>query len=254
MEHLFEKDVLPSLRRHLGPQRTRSMGLTCFGLAESVLAERCADLLHRRRTVKVGTRVDRGVIWLSVRGTGKAAGGVEAVHGELLERLGPHVASAQGESLQGAVIDLAAKRGDTLAVAESCTAGLATALLADVPGASLVLRGGVTAYANDVQRTALGVPADLLRRHGAVSGPVAEAMARGVRRRLRSDRAVSITGVAGPGGGTKRKPVGLVWFAVAGPEGVHSVRRVLPGDRAFIRGLAAHTALDLLRRALEGQT
>jgi nicotinamide-nucleotide amidase len=148
------------------------------------------------------------------------------------------------------VLSLCRERGLTLATAESCTGGLVAARLTNVPGSSDVFLGGVVAYADAVKRAELGVPADVLEAHGAVSAETAAAMARGARERLRTDVAVSVTGVAGPGGGTAEKPVGLVYAHAAGPDGERAVDFSLRGDRESIRRRATATALHLVRRLL----
>ncbi len=138
------------------------------------------------------------------------------------------------------------------ATAESCTGGLVAAALTDVPGVSACYLGGVVSYANSVKHGVLGVPETVLETVGAVSAECAEAMARGVRERLGADLAVSTTGIAGPGGGTPTKPVGLVYFGVADRDGARSFRRVFPGDRAAVRAQAVATALSLLLEAARG--
>lgn len=137
-------------------------------------------------------------------------------------------------------------RGWRLALAESCTGGLVAARITAVPGASAVLIGGVVAYHNDVKRDLLGVPAELLASCGAVSTETALAMARGVRQLLRADLAASVTGIAGPGGGSEAKPVGLVFVAVAGPAHADVERCVLGGSREEVRAQAVEKALTLL--------
>jgi PncC family amidohydrolase len=138
------------------------------------------------------------------------------------------------------------ERGFTVATAESCTGGLVAHLLTEIPGSSRYVRGGVVAYADDVKRTELAVPAEVLAAHGAVSAQVALAMAEGVRRRLGTDLGVGVTGVAGPDGGSDAKPVGLVYVAVAG-IGPAEVRRCLwPGDRSENKRLSAAAALEML--------
>ncbi len=146
------------------------------------------------------------------------------------------------------VLDLLRARGLTLATAESCTGGLVAARLTDVPGASDVFVGSIVAYSNEVKAEQLGVPEDVLAEHGAVSEEVAAALARGARARLGADVAVAVTGVAGPGGGTAEKPVGLVFLHAAGPDGELARRLDFPGDRGTIRGRAAVAALHLVRR------
>jgi nicotinamide-nucleotide amidase len=148
------------------------------------------------------------------------------------------------------VLDLCRERGLTLGTAESCTGGLVAARLTSVPGASDAFQGAVVAYSDEVKAAELGVPEALLVEHGAVSAPVAEAMARGARKRLGVDVAVSVTGVAGPGGGTAEKPVGLVYLHAAGPDGELAAEFDLPGDRDTIRGRASVSALHLVRRLL----
>jgi len=153
-------------------------------------------------------------------------------------------------SIQELVLESCRSQGLTLGTAESCTGGLVAARLTSVPGSSDVFRGSVVAYENDVKERALGVPSELLAEHGAVSAEVAAAMARGLRERLDVDVAVSITGVAGPGGGTLARPVGLVFVHVAGPTGEASVRIEIPGEREWIRARSAVVALHLLRHHL----
>lgn len=183
-----------------------------------------------------------------------AAAGPDALPPEL----GPALDAALGdgvyadrlEGLNDVVVAALRDRGATLAVAESCTGGLLGAAITDVPGASEVFLGGVLSYADAAKRALLDVPADLLATHGAVSGPVAEAMAAGARRRLGADFALAATGIAGPGGGTDAKPVGTTWLALAGPDGVWSGRRRFRSFRERNRQLAVSHALDALRRHL----
>jgi nicotinamide-nucleotide amidase len=148
------------------------------------------------------------------------------------------------------VLALCRTRGWTLATAESCTGGMAAVRLTDVAGASDVFLGAVVAYSNELKQAELGVPAEVLERHGAVSAETAEAMARGARERLGADVAVAVTGVAGPGGGSDEKPVGLVHLHAASPEGEQAQEFTIPGDRDAIRKRATVMALHLLRRLL----
>lgn len=143
--------------------------------------------------------------------------------------------------------------GLTLACAESCTGGLLTGTLTAVPGSSAWFRGGVVAYHDDLKTSLLGVPTELFRSHGAVSEPVVLAMARGARTRLGADLALSVSGIAGPGGGTPDKPVGTVWLAWSGPHGEHARRFLFPGDRQAVRARTVRAALEeLLARAGRG--
>jgi nicotinamide-nucleotide amidase len=149
------------------------------------------------------------------------------------------------------VLELCRARGWTLATAESCTGGLVAARLTSVPGSSAVVTGGVVAYANGVKVRELGVSAELLAAHGSVSAEAAEAMARGARERLGVDVAVSVTGIAGPDGGTPEKPVGLVYLHAETPDGGRGREFSFPGDRASIRARSVVGALHLVRRLLQ---
>ena len=139
-----------------------------------------------------------------------------------------------------------AEKGLTCATAESCTGGGVGNAITAVPGSSAVFWGGVISYDNSVKRDVLGVPENVLATVGAVSQECAAAMAKGVRRLLKTDLAVSVTGIAGPGGGTAEKPVGLVWFGLATAAGVKTGSKVFPGDRAAVRAAAIEHALGLL--------
>jgi PncC family amidohydrolase len=154
----------------------------------------------------------------------------------------------EADSVPASVAVLLAQRNLTLSTAESCTGGMIGSLLTDVPGISAHYLGGVVSYANEAKSSLLGVPAALIAEHGAVSEPVARAMAEGVREVLGADLGLAVTGVAGPTGGTAEKPVGLVHFALATPGETLAFTRVMPGDRSFVRGFSANLALNLVRR------
>lgn len=155
-------------------------------------------------------------------------------------------------SLAQAIIDKAGAEGMMVATAESCTGGMVSAALTDVPGSSAVVERGFVTYTNDAKTEMLGVPASIIETNGAVSAPVARAMAKGALHHSRADVAVSITGIAGPSGGTERKPVGLVWFGIADRNGVTRVERRIfsDGSRDFVRTKATETALHLILRFL----
>jgi nicotinamide-nucleotide amidase len=170
---------------------------------------------------------------------------------QLRSALGPFVFSTDGRSLEEVVGGLLLNRRLTLAAAESCTGGLFLGALTDISGSSAYIAGGVVAYSNDVKVESLDVPAELIAAHGAVSEPVAVAMAEGARRVMNAGIGVGITGIAGPTGGSDAKPVGTVAIAVAGPGDRRLVRTVrLPGDRVMVRQMSVQTALDLVRRVL----
>ena len=174
----------------------------------------------------------------------------EEVAASLREPLARWLYAEDERPVEALVLDLCRARGLTLATAESCTGGLVATKLTSVPGSSDVFQGAVVAYSNEVKASELGVAQALLDEHGAVSAEVAAAMAHGVRARLGVDVAVSVTGVAGPGGGTEEKPVGLVYLHAVGPDGERAATFDLPGDRGAIRGRSAVSALHLVRRLL----
>jgi nicotinamide-nucleotide amidase len=173
-----------------------------------------------------------------------------ALSAALRGALGEFLFSEDERPIAELVLELCRARGLTLATAESCTGGLVAARLTDVPGSSAVFRGSVVAYADEVKHDELGVPADILATYGAVSPETAAAMAQGVRRRLGTGLGVSVTGIAGPGGGTPEKPVGLVYLHSVGPEGELAAGFNVPSDRETVRARATVAALHLVRRLL----
>jgi nicotinamide-nucleotide amidase len=172
----------------------------------------------------------------------------------LEQRLGRHLFSADGRSVEKIVLDRCRELDWTIGTAESCTGGLVAAALTAIPGSSDAVAGGIVSYSDDLKKSVLGVPGELLEEHGAVSAEVAEAMAKGVRERLGVDVAVSVTGVAGPGGGSEDKPVGLVYFHAETPDGGHGSSFSFPGDRDSIRRRSVVASLHLVRRLLEQRT
>ncbi|MDX1883788.1 competence/damage-inducible protein A [Mycolicibacterium sp. 120270] len=225
-----------------------------FGLPESGLAEtlrQAQDSIDGFDRLEITTCLRRGELEIVTRYEPDAS----AVYGQLLDVLREHHAR-QIFSTDGALVDdqvahlLAGRR---IATAESCTAGLVAARLTDIPGSSDYVAGGVVAYANSAKSGLLGVDLALIEAHGAVSEPVAEAMARGALSRFDADTAVATTGIAGPGGGSEEKPVGTVCFSVMLAEGPTLTRTLLlPGNRSDVRERSTTVAMHLLRRALLG--
>jgi nicotinamide-nucleotide amidase len=172
------------------------------------------------------------------------------LEGRLAAPLERQLFARDGRPVAEIVLDECRARGLTLATAESCTGGMVAERLTSVAGSSAVFVGAVVAYSNDVKEHELGVPADVLTRHGAVSAETAAAMAAGARERLRADVALAVTGIAGPNGGTEEKPVGLVYLHVEGPDGGRGADFLFPGDRGSIRRRATTTGLHLVRRFL----
>jgi nicotinamide-nucleotide amidase len=177
-------------------------------------------------------------------------GRAESLQRVLEERFAADVFAWDERPVAAIVLDRCRERGLTLATAESCTGGLVAARLTEVPGSSDVFVGSVVSYSDDVKMETLGVPREVLERHGAVSEETAAAMAAGARRALGADLALAVTGVAGPGGGSDEKPVGLVYLHVESPSGSARRRVVLPGDRDAVRARATTLALHVLRRLL----
>jgi len=172
------------------------------------------------------------------------------VEAALVESLGRYVFARNGRPVEELVLEACREQGWRIATAESCTGGLVAARLTSIPGSSDVVLGGMVAYANAVKERELGVPASLLAEHGAVSAEAAAAMAAGVREQLRADVGISVTGIAGPDGGTPEKPVGLVYIHAATPAGEDTLDLQIPGDRDAIRARATAAALHLVRRLL----
>ena len=195
---------------------------------------------------------------IRVRVTGRGGGGedirrlVDSTLETVRERLGVAVAAEDNVELQDKVVELLIKSGKKLAVAESCTGGMVSAALIDVPGVSGCFLEGVIAYSNEAKIRILGVPGEQIERHGAVSEEVAAAMARGLRENSGADMALAITGIAGPGGGTAEKPVGLVYIAVSDDNGEECARLLIPGQRGQVRERATKSALNMLRLRLMG--
>jgi nicotinamide-nucleotide amidase len=243
-----------SLRRVLerAPALRRDV-LRFFGTPESAVAKALADaggdgdgveatICAREFEIHVDLVIDPG-------GEERA----EEIAAALRAALARHLFADDERTISEIVLDLCRARGLTLATAESCTGGLVSARLTAIPGSSAVYLGGVVAYSDEVKERELGVPASVLEEHGAVSAEAARSMAAGVRERLGADVGVSVTGVAGPGGGTVEKPVGLVFVHAVGPDGEEARRTELPGDREMVRGRATAAALHLVRRLLENR-
>lgn len=233
--------------------RTRPPGrraLRFFGVSESAVARALAEAGGDGDGVAVTICARDFEIHVDLVVEPGADARADALEAALLPPVERWLYARDERSIEEHVLALLRARGLRVATAESCTGGLVAARLTSVPGASDVFAGGIVAYANEVKREQLGVPADVLAAHGAVSAETAAAMARGVRERLGADVAVSVTGVAGPGGGTPEKPVGLVYLHAEGRDGGVGRELSFPGDRDSIRARSAVGALHLVRRLL----
>lgn len=247
---MFRDGVTPILRR-IAPARPDVVMNTyrVVGLGESLVEEQIGEALLALG-LELGYCARPGEVDVRTIGTAATLRRAEAI---ILERLGPQIVSRDDRSLETVLIDLLTARQETLATAESCTGGFLANELTNVAGASTVFRAGYVTYANEAKVATLGVDPALLAAHGAVSAPVAAAMAEGARRLSGSDHALATTGIAGPGGGTPEKPVGMVFIGLATKLGkTEVVRHAFPTDRLTFKELVAETALDLLRRTLLG--
>ena len=248
---MWEKEALPWLREHFAARLT-PMGevtLRLLGIGETRVQLEVEKELLALGPIEIGYCARPGEVDLRLLAADEAllkrAG--DFARGKLSEFL-----YAEGaETMEQAVVRLARAAGKTIATAESCTGGLVAGRITNVPGSSAVFRYGWVTYADEAKTAELGVPAELLVTHGAVSAEVARAMAEGALKASGADVAVAVTGIAGPDGGTEAKPVGLVWFAVARRGGgTEAVSRNLSPVRGTFRNMAAQIALDLVRRAL----
>jgi nicotinamide-nucleotide amidase len=227
-----------------GAQPPERRVLRTYGVSESAVAQALAEAGGEPEGVEATICAHDGEIWAELFGP------AQALASTLKEALGPAVFAEDDRPVEELVLDLAREQGLTLGAAESCTGGLVAARLTSVPGASDVLRGGIVAYENDVKLAPLGVAEETLAAHGAVSAETAAAMAEGARTSLSADVALAVTGIAGPGGGTPEKPVGLVHLCAARPGRELARELHLPGDREAIRRRATAAALHLLRELL----
>ncbi len=257
---MIDSDLVPWLAERTGGAALDRGVLKVACLPESEVEERIAPAYDEFGREPITILAHPGEIELHFHAAGAAAERhrrLAAIAARLRELAGPAVYTDDPEaSLESVVGGLLAGRGRTLVTAESCTGGLLAERITRVPGSSGWFPGGVVSYSNDLKRRLLGVPEELLAAHGAVSEPVARAMAEGAREHLGGDYGIGVTGVAGPSGGSEEKPVGTVHLALAGPaaegDGLATTHRRVRflGDRLRIRGLTAQLALELLRRRL----
>lgn len=249
MEVMFEAHVRAALRERRGPGGAGAFrSVATFGRPEAAVNDLIRDLM-RAKEPSVGVTADFGVIRVTVAAVGPdAAVRAEETEAEVRRRLGGLVLPAG--TLEESVGFTLRARNLTLVTAESCTGGLVGSLLTRVPGISAHYLGGAVTYCNRLKTALLGVPEELLAARGAVSEEVVRAMAEGARSRFGADLAVALSGVAGPGGGSPEKPVGLVFIALASPWGTEALERRFLPEREFVRRVAANTALDLVRTRL----
>ena len=258
MEHLMEDEVMPRLKEHFALHQIVHRTLITAGLAESLLAERIEKWEEALPSyLKLAYLPAPGIVRLrlsayEVEGE-QVREEIERRFAELRELIPDYVVGFETATVEEQVHELLIERGATLALAESCTGGKIASKFTAMAGASAYLMAGVVAYANEAKTNILGVDAELIRRHGAVSEEVARAMAEGARRVAGADYALATTGIAGPTGGTAEKPVGTVWFALATPTETIALKHACGTDRGQVIDRATAYAIRLLRDKLQGR-
>ncbi len=255
MKPMFELLVKPKLLARFGQGHAIVFRvINTFGEGESAIEAKLGDLIKRGRVPEVGITASQATISLRIKGEGETPElawlATEPDAKFICQTLGDLVYGEGDEQLHQVVLKLLLEQKKTVSVAESCTGGLLGKLLTDEGGSSAAFQGGVIAYHNVIKYELLGVSNEILNTHGAVSQECAAAMATGCRARFKTDFALSITGIAGPGGGSDEKPVGLVYVALADETGVTVGQYNWPADRSAVRSRSAKTALNMLRRKL----
>ena len=252
MEAMLHQQVIPALRRQLAP--TLFCGervVKVFGLPESDIERQLPASLFPD-SVALSFRLEYPLVLVKLNTSGKQESDLDDAERLVCERLRHHVVARGNQTLPQVVHQLLCNAEVTLSLAESCTGGMIATLLTDQAGSSAYLERGAVTYANSAKHDWLGIPNELLLEKGAVSAECARGMANGIRQRARTDYALAVTGIAGPGGGTAEKPCGTVFIALATPQGTDIRECHFSGDRAQVRTKTAYTALDWLRRTLSG--
>jgi nicotinamide-nucleotide amidase len=254
LKPMFEQYVLPKLRERAGEICVRRRILRVAGMGESAVDEKIAPIYKQYANPQTTILFNRSEVEIHLTAQAKnereADDLIAEVAAKIAETLGAAVFALNGETMEEVIGRLLSDSGKTLSLAESCTGGLIAQRLTEISGSSKYFIEGVVAYANEAKIRTLNVAPELIEKHGAVSAQVAEAMAKGMRERAQTDYAVSITGIAGPGGGSEEKPVGLVFIGYADESATKSFKIILPGDRELIRWRASQAALDYLRRKI----
>ena len=254
LKAMFTSEVLPRLKEILPERYIAKRTLKAAMIGESACDQRIAPIYTKFTDVETTILAHSGDIQLNLicekRTPGVAQQRVDELASKIEEELEEVIYSSHGESLEQIVLYYLGMHGSTLATAESCTGGLVAQRLTSIAGSSRSFLGGVVVYSNELKTRMADVPAELIAKHGAVSREVAKALAEGIRKRTGATYGLAITGIAGPGGGTEEKPVGLVYVAVADEKETDVLEKNLMGDRERIRSWASQQALDLIRRRL----
>ncbi len=251
---MFNDFIFPKLREKSGEIFVKRKVLRVAGIGESAVDEAIAPIYKLYKTVDTSILFNKSEIeiHLIAHSNSEAAADdtLEEIAAKIVAELGVAVFALNGELMEEVVGKLLRENDKTLAVAESCTGGLIGERLTDVAGSSAYFMQGVIAYANEAKINALKVAPEIIEKHGAVSAETAEAMAKGMRELAKTDYAISVTGIAGPDGGTAEKPIGTVFVGYADAKKTKSFKVILPGDRFLIRWRASQAALEYLRRQI----
>ena len=253
MKPMFEKFVIPHFEAKSGYTLV-SKYIRIFGIGESAMEEQILDLINSQENPTIAPYAKEGEVTLRLTARydkgGENADLLSPVIHEIVRRFGDNVYSLEDKNLEEVVGELLIEKNITIAAAESCTGGLVSSKLTNIPGISQVFNRAVISYSNEAKMENLGVGAETLQKHGAVSRETAVEMAEGVRRLAKTDIGISITGIAGPGGGTEKKPVGLVYIALADGESTLCKELRLWGDRNRIRNVTCLHVFDMIRRRI----
>ncbi len=251
MKPMFLDYVMPYFKNK-GAYSLESVILRVFGIGESAMETKIMDLIDGQTNPTIATYAKEGEVTIRITASVPMGQSAEQilmpVVNEIKRRTGENLYSDKDETLDSVAAGLLLENNITIATAESCTGGLISEMLTDVPGISKVFMGGAVTYSNEAKMEYLGVKEQTLKAHGAVSRETAAEMAEGIRKRLKTDIGISVTGIAGPGGGTDEKPVGLVYVGLSGEGGTITKELRLSGNRKKIRTITALNVFDLIRR------
>lgn len=256
MNQMFKQQLKPWLKI-CTDESLYHVYLRTIGLGESGLTAKLTDIIHTQSEISIAPYASVGEVMLRLSlmapqqlSPKEVEQRFRPVIEQIESRVGEYIYSRDNRTLSGVVLDLLVEKQATVGFAESCTAGLVSAEITKSPGASQAFAGSIVSYSNELKESLLGVSSEIIKSEGAVSEASALAMAAGARSLLGVDYAVSITGIAGPDGGSKKKPVGTVWIGLADAAGTLAEHFLIGGDRSHIRKIATLTALDFLRKRL----
>lgn len=255
-QDMFSRSVTPYLLQKYGTNSViMSRVLHTFGIGESLLEEKIMDLIKNQHNPTLALLVSPSGVIIRITAKADDAKAAKALLGamekEIRQRVGAYIYAADERGMEDVVGEMLTEKGLHIACAESCTGGLVTSRLTDVPGSSRYVHGAVVSYTNEIKEQALQVSAETLRCFGAVSKQTAREMAQGIRRSFAADIGLAVTGLAGPGGGSPEKPVGLVYIAVTGKNGTKICRKQFSGSRKAIKYRASQMALDAVRQYIQ---